>query len=1048
MSKKRILISLTVIILLPVMLLIIGVAFLNTANLKEHRDTIAEHISQAIGRQISLNGELELNISTISSIVVTDIALANATWASEPEILTIQRVEAKIMLLPLLTGKIHILRFHLEGVKALAETNASGISNWIFTEDVDDEVEIDDTGDTGALKLPWIGDIFIRDVEFTYHDGQTGKEIFAHLEHARVEHARPGAANLVSPTIIDIVGQVNNNPVEINGQLVLPSVISTEHVDVPIELHAKALGLTAEASGNIAGAVQAPAVNFSLHASAASLKQLRQVFGAAVPQVQPVELVMEVKGDQDQPVFFKLNATAGKSKLATELTLQREAPRPDITGKVELRDIDVVALWAPLFNDKSDKTSLTKTDASAGKSPQKLARKFDQAIPLGWLQDFDANVQLSVKRINLPQANIKSLQSRFIVEDHTLKIDELKLVTDAGSVMAGLVLDARGKQPAAQLELSTTTFTLSRLAPLSANKRFTDSQAEAAISLTAKGDTVAGLIESLQGSVQLDYDDQKRKETLSINLTRKAKNKIAGTPPIVLIADGLIEGQAIELRGNITPPTNLLVSKKRYQIDLVLQALGVSSKIVGKVADPYTFNDLDLDLGIDAHATDMVALLQAFGNSVPTLGKVDLSAHLTYRQSKIQLSKLAVVFDEGRIDGELLLDTAMTIPDLQAELSFTDLNLDRLLPAQQKPAEPKAATKKPAKKATKDRLFSDEPLPFDYLSQANVRMTLRAKNLLRKNESLKQAEIKVNLQQGKLSASLLKHSAFHGELDNNFVIDASGKAAPTVMIKFKAPHLELSELLTVGDGSAAVEGPLAIDISLRGQGNSLAQIMGTLNGNVYLLMEKGSANAKALDMFVGGLTAMIGTIFVDNASKTKINCAISDIKIKDGILSPQLIVLDTQYSTVFADGQVDLKKEQLDIKVTPAAKGVTLSVAYPVHLYGSLSKPKVEVEKTDALLKSGELWANIIYPPSVLVKFTDLGGGRQNPCISMVAEKAGHPILEGTGKLVGGAVKGVGDVVKDVGSGIGKIFDTGDQEEDPEAPAETNVDESDFDMDD
>lgn len=1040
----------TVVILLPVMLLIIGVAFLNTANLKEHRDTIAEYISQATGRQLSLNGELELNISTISSIVVTDIALANATWASEPEMLTIQRIEAKIMLLPLLTGKIHIPRFHLEGVKALAETNASGISNWIFTEDVDvdDEVEaeVDDADATGALKLPWIGDIFIRNVEFTYHDGQTGKEIFAHLEHARVEHARPGAANLVSPTIIDIVGQVNNNPVEINGQLVLPSVISTEHVDVPIELHAKALGLTAEASGNIAGAVQAPAVNFSLHASAASLKQLRQVFGAAVPQVQPVELVMEVKGDQDQPVFFKLNATAGKSKLATELTLQREAPRPDITGKVELRDIDVVALWAPLFNDKSDKTSLTKTDASAGKSPQKLARKFDQAIPLGWLQDFDANVQLSVKRINLPQANIKSLQSRFIVEDHTLKIDELKLVTDAGSVMAGLVLDARGKQPAAQLELSTTTFTLSRLAPLSANKRFTDSQAEAAISLTAKGDTVAGLIESLQGSVQFDYDDQKRKETLSINLTRKAKNKIAAPPPIVLIADGLIDGQAIELRGNITPPTNLLVSKKRYQIDLVLQALGVSSKIVGKVADPYTFNDLDL--GIDAHATDMVALRQTFGNSVPTLGKVDLSAHLTYRQSKIQLSKLAVVLDEGRIDGELLLDTAMTIPDLQAELSFTDLNLDRLLPAQQKPAEPKAATKKPAKKATKDRLFSDEPLPFDYLSQANVRMTLRAKNLLRKNESLKQAEIKVNLQQGKLSASLLKHSAFHGELDNDFVIDASGKAAPTVMIKFKAPHLELSELLTVGDGSAAVEGPLAIDISLRGQGNSLAQIIGTLNGNVYLLMEKGSANAKALDMFVGGLTAMVGTIFVDNASKTKINCAISDIKLKDGILSPQLIVLDTQYSTVFADGQVDLKKEQLDIKVTPAAKGVTLSVAYPVHLYGSLSKPKVEVEKTDALLKTGELWATVVYPPAALVKFADLGEGKQNPCVSMVARKASIPFVKDIVKALGGTVKGVGGAVKDVGSSIDKLFDTGKKEEDSEAPAEIDVDKDDFDMDD
>ena len=703
MSKKWILISLTVVILLPVILLIIGVVFLNTANLKEHRDTIAEHISQATGRQLSLNGELELNISTISSIVVTDIALANATWASEPEMLTIQRIEAKIMLLPLLTGKIHIPRFHLEGVKALAETNASGISNWILTEAVDDEV--DDADATGALKLPWIGDMNIVDVEFNYHDGQTGKSIKSKLDHARI-----GATDKNAPTVIDIVGQVNKTPVEIRGKFTLPTSLAKSGVDVPIELQASVLDFKAEVVGNVTGTKDSPVIDLTMHANAANLKILRQVFGDAVPKI----------------------------------------------------------------------------------------------------------------------------------------------------------------------------------------------------------------------------------------------------------------------------------------------------------------------------------------------GKISFTAKLKSQQSKLQLSDLELKLGKAHIDGWLTLDTSTSIPDIQLELSVTDLNLDKLLSTKRKTVEEKA---KPGKKSGDGRIFSDDPLPFNILSQANIKATLRANNLLRNNKHLKEIEVIILLVDEKLSTSLLKHSFVREKFVADLVIDASGIGAPTSTVTIKIPHIELSELL-ITNGKVAVEGPLATDIFLQSEGDSLAQIMRTLNGNINLLMEQGSADAKALDMFVGGLTAMVGTIFVDNASKTKINCAISDIKIKDGILSPQLIVLDTQYSTVFADGQVDLKKEQLDIKVTPAAKGVTLSVAYPVHLYGSLSKPKVEVEKTDALLKSGELWANIIYPPSVLVKFTDLGGGRQNPCISMVEEKAGHPILEGTGKLVGGAVKGAGDVVKDVGSGIGKIFDTGDQKEDPEAPAETNVDESDFDMDD
>ena len=1070
MRKKWILTSLLAIIMLPIIVIVGLLVFLASADLTQHRDFIAENISKITGRRLSLNGQLELNLSSTPSIVITDIVLANAPWASEPEMLSVDRIAASIELSPLLHGNIHIPTFHLQGVKALLETSASGLSNWVLVEPADDEadaddVDADDTTTSAEMKLPWIGELSIGDVVFNYHDAQTGKQISAKLDHARL-----GATDLLSPTIIDIVGQVDNRPVEINGQLALPSVFATDSLDVPIELHVKALGLVAKATGTITGSTQAPAIDLSLHASATDLKQLRQVFGDVVPLVKSVELDMTVKADQDQPVLFKLNAAAGKAKLVTELTILRQAAAPDLTGKIELHDIDVISLWAPLLKEKpasntASNAALTKTPTSAKtpSSKKTSAEKFDQAIPLDWLQAFDANVLLSAKNINLPQAQIKSLQSRFIVEQRSLKISELELVTDAGTVTAGLILDAQAKQPAVSLDLNTTTIALAMLQPLADNKRLAHSHAEAAISLSAKGDTIAGLIESLQGNVQLDYSDQKRKEKLAINLQRKPKVKASAASLLLVTADGLINGQVIELRGSITPPTGLLVSVKPVEIDLVMQAFGVSGKIVGKVADPLTFNGLDL--AVEAQAADLVGLRRAFGEAVPTLGKVDLSASLTSRQSKIQLSKLAVVLEQGRVDGELVLDTATAIPDLQADLSFTDLNFDKLLTALEKPAESKETTSKSSKKSAtkktaKDKIFSDEPLPFEYLSRANVRMTLRAINLIENNKTLAEAEIKMNLQKGKLSASLLKHSAFHGGLDSDFVIDSSVKGAPTVKIKLKAPRLEVGELTVVSDGSTAIEGPLAIDISLQAQGNSLAQIMATLNGKVYLLMEKGSADAKSLDMFVGGLSAMVGTIFVDQSSKTKINCAICDLKFENGILTPQLAVLDTQYSTVFVDGQVDLKKEQLNIKVSPLAKGVTLSVAFPVHLQGTLTSPNVEIEKTDALLKTSQLWVNIAYPPALLVNFADFGDGKQNPCVSMVAEKSGMPILEGIGKAAEGVVKGVGGAaegtVKGIGSGLGKIFGAdkegdseGDSKEtDLEVPAEIVDDDDIFGMDD
>ncbi len=435
-----------------------------------------------------------------------------------------------------------------------------------------------------------------------------------------------------------------------------------------------------------------------------------------------------------------------------------------------------------------------------------------------------------------------------------------------------------------------------------------------------------------------------------------------------------------------------------------------------------------------------------------------MTTRLTVQQSELKLSQLQARLGDAGIKGWLTLNTSQPVPELKADLSFTDLDLDKLMPS-----DSKTSAAKTAEKPASDRLFSDEPLPFDALSRANVLATLRATNLVTNNRRLEQAEVNINLTGSRLSASLLKMASVQGELLGVVVIDASDSADPSVVIKLKAARIDLGKLLAPLEGKPPIEGPLATDIHLKGQGASMAQIMGSLDGKVHLLIEQGSADAQALDLFVGGLSAMFGTIFTADASKTRINCAISDLKFEKGTMNTQLAVLDTQYSTVFLEGNVNLKSEQLDLKVSPEAKGVTLSVAFPVLLKGQLAKPNIDVEKTGALIKTGQLWATVAYPPAALLKFDGLmGDGKQNPCVSMVAEKAGIPILEdvgkvvkgtveGTGKVVKGTVegtekvvKGVGGVLKDAGSGLGKIFE---QSEEAATEQGDEEEEDDFDMD-
>ncbi len=64
MRKRWVLTSLFAILSLPVLAIIAVLIFLSTADLTQYRDFIADNISKIAGRGLSLNGELELNISS------------------------------------------------------------------------------------------------------------------------------------------------------------------------------------------------------------------------------------------------------------------------------------------------------------------------------------------------------------------------------------------------------------------------------------------------------------------------------------------------------------------------------------------------------------------------------------------------------------------------------------------------------------------------------------------------------------------------------------------------------------------------------------------------------------------------------------------------------------------------------------------------------------------------------------------------------------------------------------------------------------------------
>lgn len=91
---------------------------------------LSSSVKDATGRDLKIAGPVTLSFFPKIAVSAEQLSLSNATWASEPEMLTLQRIELDIKLLPLLSKNIEIGSIKLSGLELFLQKNASGKANW------------------------------------------------------------------------------------------------------------------------------------------------------------------------------------------------------------------------------------------------------------------------------------------------------------------------------------------------------------------------------------------------------------------------------------------------------------------------------------------------------------------------------------------------------------------------------------------------------------------------------------------------------------------------------------------------------------------------------------------------------------------------------------------------------------------------------------------------------------------------------------------------------------------------------------------------------
>jgi len=136
---------------------------------------ITQQVRSAIGREITIEGDMRLMIGLAPTLIAGPVKLRNADWGSRPDMLTVDEVELQISLLALLSKKIIFKHLVLVKPDVWIEQNADGRrNNWQFDETLAEQPPASPQTASTPYEVH-LEEVEIRDANLIFHDLKTGK---------------------------------------------------------------------------------------------------------------------------------------------------------------------------------------------------------------------------------------------------------------------------------------------------------------------------------------------------------------------------------------------------------------------------------------------------------------------------------------------------------------------------------------------------------------------------------------------------------------------------------------------------------------------------------------------------------------------------------------------------------------------------------------------------------------------------------------------------------------------------------------------------------
>lgn len=355
-----------------VLIIIILLLIPSFVDLQKFRAQVESQVSKALGRTVSLKGDLSFSVFPWAGISLSGFSVENPPGFAEKEFLKIESFEVRVKLIPLLSKNIQAKGFILKKPMIFLEKNKEGVGNWegIGKSGAAPKDEKQESSEGKLFKTFFLDELLISDGYILWIDHSGGGKKEVSDLNLRVQDFSPDRSMDLSFSC-----KLDGRPLSLKGKAG-PFGSDPGRGEIPFDLTAAALDqVQAALKGRVIHPAEALEADLDVQVSPFSPRKLMKGLGRPFPvetgdpgAMDRLGLALHIRKTPDALTISNGMIEMDQSKLNVSLEA-KDFLKPDLKFDISADTVDLNRYLPPPKGKSADETR-----KPAGKQQPDLSR--------------------------------------------------------------------------------------------------------------------------------------------------------------------------------------------------------------------------------------------------------------------------------------------------------------------------------------------------------------------------------------------------------------------------------------------------------------------------------------------------------------------------------------------------------------------------------------------------------------------------------------------------------------------------------------------------